>query len=150
MPSPCSRPYREPARAARLTRRLEATPVAPDQPSRRRGHRRPDVGLTLVAAVDYSAEIRDLRTTVDSIQQVSDLGRLRAEIAELEKASAAPDLWDDPEAAQKVTSRLSHLNAELERVERVGQRVDDLEVLVELAQDEDDAETLAEAEAELH
>jgi peptide chain release factor 2 len=60
-----------------------------------------------------------------------------------------PDLWDDPEKAQQVTSRLSHLNAELERVEKVGARVDDLEVLVELAQDEDDAETLAEAEHEL-
>ena len=102
-----------------------------------------------MAAVDFPAEIRDLRTTVESIQQVSDLDRLRSDIAELEKASGAPDLWDDPEAAQKVTSRLSHLNAELERIERVGQRVDDLEVLVELAQSENDADTLAEAEAEL-
>jgi len=105
--------------------------------------------LTLVAAVDFPAEIRDLRTTVESIEKVSDLDRLRAQIAELEQASGAPDLWDDPDAAQKVTSRLSHLTAELERVERVRQRVDDLEVLVELALGEDDADTFAEAEAEL-
>ena len=73
--------------------------------------------MTLVAAVDFPAEIKDLRTTVESIRQVTDVDRLRREIADLEQQSAAPDLWDDPEAAQKVTSRLSHLNAELERVE---------------------------------
>ena len=55
----------------------------------------------------------------------------------------------DPDAAQQVTSRLSHLNAELERIERVGQRVEDLEVLVELGLSENDADTLVEAEAEL-
>jgi peptide chain release factor 2 len=102
-----------------------------------------------VAATDFPAEIHHLRGTVESIQQVTDLDRLRGEIADLEKQSSAPDLWDDPEKAQQVTSRLSHLNAELERVERVGARVDDLEVLVELAQDENDADTMAEAEHEL-
>ncbi len=102
-----------------------------------------------MAATDFPAEIHHLRGTVESIQQVTDLDRLRGEIADLEKQSSAPDLWDDPEKAQQVTSRLSHLNAELERVERVGARVDDLEVLVELAQDENDADTMAEAEHEL-
>jgi peptide chain release factor 2 len=102
-----------------------------------------------VAAVDFSAEIKDLRTTIESINQVTDLERLRRDIRDLEQQSAAPDLWDDPDAAQKVTSRLSHLNAELARVESVASRVDDLEVLVEMAREESDADTLAEAEAEL-
>ncbi|GAB3593267.1 peptide chain release factor 2 [Angustibacter peucedani] len=102
-----------------------------------------------MAAVDFSAEIKDLRTTVESIRQVTDVDRLKADIADLEQQSAAPDLWDDPEAAQKVTSRLSHLNAELERFETVAQRVDDLEVLVQMGEEEGDADTLAEAEREL-
>ncbi|MFC6009035.1 peptide chain release factor 2 [Angustibacter luteus] len=102
-----------------------------------------------MAAVDFPAELRDLRTTVESIRQVTDVGRLKADIADLEQQSAAPDLWDDPEAAQKVTSRLSHLGAELERYETIAQRVDDLEVLVQMAEEEDDADTLAEAEREL-
>ncbi len=102
-----------------------------------------------MAAVDFSAEIRDLRTTIESINQVTDLERLRRDIRDLEQQSAAPDLWDDPDAAQKVTSRLSHLGAELNRVESVASRVDDLEVLVQMAQEESDADTLAEAEAEL-
>jgi peptide chain release factor 2 len=106
-----------------------------------------------VAAVDFPAEIRALRQTFTSIREVTDLERLRAEIADLSEQAAAPDLWDDPDAAQKVTSRLSHSQAELDRVERMGQRIDDLEVLVEMAEESDDAaeaaETLADAEREL-
>ena len=62
---------------------------------------------------------------------------------------AAPVLWVDPESAQMVTSRLSALNAELDKVGSLRSRLDDLAVLVELAQEESDADTLAEAEKEL-
>jgi peptide chain release factor 2 len=100
-------------------------------------------------AVDFPVEIRALRQTFSSILEVSDLDTARKQIAELSEAAAAPDLWSDPERAQGVTSKLSHLQAEVERVERMGSRIDDLEVLVELAESEDDADTLAEAEREL-
>jgi peptide chain release factor 2 len=102
-----------------------------------------------VAAVDFPAEIRELRITLESILNVSDLDNLRVQIADLSNQASAPDLWDDPEKAQVVTSKLSHLQSELERLERMSGRVEDLEVLVELAQAEDDADTLAEAEREL-
>lgn len=103
-----------------------------------------------MAATDFPAEIRDLRSTLESIQAVSDPVVLRAKIADLSEQASAPDLWDDPEAAQKITSALSAAQAELDRVDRLGSRIDDLETLVEMAtEDGGDAETLAEAEAEL-
>ncbi|PPK92009.1 peptide chain release factor 2 [Kineococcus xinjiangensis] len=100
-------------------------------------------------ATDFPAEISALRQTYASIRQVSDLDRLRAEIAELNEQATAPDLWDDVERAQGVTSRLSALQAELDRIEKMGSRIDDLEVLVELAESEDDADSREEAEREL-
>ncbi|MEW1958435.1 peptide chain release factor 2 [Kineococcus sp. NPDC059986] len=87
--------------------------------------------------------------TYASIREVSDLEGLRKELADLNDQAAAPDLWDDPDTAQGVTSRLSSIQAELERIEKMGGRIDDLEVLVELAESEHDADTLAEAEEEL-
>ncbi len=84
-----------------------------------------------------------------SIEAVLDLDKLRADIAVLEEQAAAPSLWDDPEAAQKITSKLSHLQAEVRKTETLRGRIDDLAVLFDLAQEMDDAETLAEAEAEL-
>nr|MBP1190419.1 peptide chain release factor 2 [Frigoribacterium sp. PvP032] len=75
--------------------------------------------------------------------------RLVAEIAQLSEQASAPDLWDDTENAQKITSALSHRQAELEKLETTEQRLDDLGVLVEMANDGDDQESADEAQVEL-
>src|SRR6478736_10377910 len=107
------------------------------------------VGCSIVA-VDFTQEIKDLRATMDSVRGVTNLDELARTIDELEQQSGAPDLWDDPEAAQQVTSALSRANAEYERVTGMDARIDDLEVLVEMGtEDGGDAETMLEADREL-
>ncbi|MEV0617010.1 peptide chain release factor 2 [Nonomuraea sp. NPDC050404] len=102
-----------------------------------------------MAGIDPAEEINELAGTLRSIQDVLDLDAMRKQIEELEQQVAAPDLWDDPEQAQKVTSKLSHLQGELNRVEGVARRLDDLTVLYELAAEEGDDDTRAEADKEL-
>ncbi|MER5867831.1 peptide chain release factor 2 [Kitasatospora sp. NPDC002040] len=102
-----------------------------------------------MAAVDPSEEIKSLETTMGSIEAVLDLDKIRADIAVLEEEAAAPNLWDDLANAQAVTSRLSFLQGELRRVQTLRGRVDDLSIMFELAEDENDADTLAEALSEL-
>ncbi|BCW49042.1 peptide chain release factor 2 [Arthrobacter sp. StoSoilB13] len=102
-----------------------------------------------MAEIDFPAEIRALRATYSSIENVTDVDALKAEIAELSEQAGAPDLWDDPASAQVVTSRLSHRQAEVERLSKLASRIDDLEVLVELGQDEGDEASMAEAAKEL-
>lgn len=102
--------------------------------------------------VDFSLEIAQLRSVLGNVEAVSDPDRLRAQIADLSKQAAEPDLWDDPDKAQQVTSALSHAQAELERLQKMGARIDDLEALVEIAGEEqpDDAKVLLdEAESDL-
>jgi len=99
--------------------------------------------------VDFPATLKELSATVSSIEAVLDLDKLRREAADLEQQAGRPDLWNDPEAAQRVTSRLSAVQGDLRRVEDLRRRLDDLAVLHELAEAEDDAETRAEAETEL-
>ncbi|HOF64899.1 MAG TPA: PCRF domain-containing protein, partial [Dermatophilaceae bacterium] len=100
-------------------------------------------------AVDFSEELKHLRATMDSVREVTGLEALATQITELERQASVPDLWDDPEAAQKITSALSRANAERDRVLEMDSRIDDLEVLVEMGTEESDADTLAEAEVEL-
>ena len=100
-------------------------------------------------ATEFPAEIAQLRSTLQSIEAVSDPDALRAKIADLSEQAAAPDLWDDQDKAQDVTSQLSYAQGELNRLTSLENRIEDLDALVELAQEESDAETLAEAEAEL-
>lgn len=86
---------------------------------------------------------------MESIEAVLDLEKLRADIAVLEEQAAAPSLWDNPDEAQKITSKLSHLQAEVRKAEALRGRIDDLGVLFEMAEEEDDPDTRAEAESEL-
>src|SRR4051794_12681715 len=74
---------------------------------------------------------------------------MRSEIADLEQQAAAPDLWNDVEAAQAVTSRLSYLQGDLRRVEELRSRLDDVALMHEMAAEEGDDATTAETEREL-
>ena len=78
-------------------------------------------------AVDFETEIKHLRTTMGSVWEVSDVPALEAQIAELEQQAAAPDLWDDVETAQKLTSDFTHKQADLRRAESLRSRLDWLE-----------------------
>jgi peptide chain release factor 2 len=84
-----------------------------------------------------------------TIEQVLDLDTMREEIAELGEQVAVPDLWDDQANAQRVTGRLSVLQGELDRFTNLQQRLDDVEMLIEMAQEEGDADSLTDSEKEL-
>ncbi|MCS5734041.1 peptide chain release factor 2 [Herbiconiux daphne] len=99
--------------------------------------------------IDLSEQIAALRTTFADIRSVVDVDGLKAEIARLSEEAGAPDLWDDTDKAQKVTSALSHRQGELAKIESIESRLDDLEVLVELANEAGDQESADEAKAEL-
>lgn len=99
--------------------------------------------------LDLSADIQALRSTFADIQAVVDVDAVRADIARLNEEAGAPDLWDDPAHAQKVTSALSHRQADLKRITEIEQRLDDLDVLVELAIEMEDEDSAEEARKEL-
>lgn len=106
-------------------------------------------------ATDYQAEIEEIRRSYSQIEAVTDVTALQTKIADLTEQSGAPDLWDDPEKAQGVTSQLSHAQSELDRVVKMGERVADLETLYDMAVEESEsdaamgAELFAEVDGEL-
>jgi peptide chain release factor 2 len=100
-------------------------------------------------ATDRDETLKSLDATLTSVEAVLDVDRLRDEIADLEGQASAPDLWDDPERGQRVTSRLSAVQGNLDRVTGLRQRLDDVGVLYELADTEDDPGSRAEADAEV-
>ena len=97
---------------------------------------------------DVAADLKELSTTLEGIESVMDLDAVRAQIAELEAEAAKPDLWDDVEHAQQVSSQLVHRQNELRKVTDLRQRVEDLEVLYQLGEDEGDQASVAEADEE--
>ena len=102
-----------------------------------------------MAGTDPADEIAALTSTLDSIEAVLDPGEMQREAADLRLQSVDPELWADQDRGQKVTRRLSYLEAELARLASLRQRLGDTQVLFDLAESENDEPTKAEAAGEL-
>ena len=102
-----------------------------------------------MAGSDPADEITALTSTLDSIEAVLDPGEMQKEAADLRLQAADPELWADPDRGQKVTRRLSYLEAELTRLTNLRQRLADTQVLFDLAERENDEPTKQEAAGEL-
>lgn len=105
--------------------------------------------LENMSDLDLSAEIKQIRGTFATIAEVTDVPKLDKEIEQLEKDVQDPNLWDNPDAAQKLTSALSRKQAQRTRIQSITSRLDDLEVLIELANSESDQSAATEATNEL-
>jgi peptide chain release factor 2 len=100
---------------------------------------------------DVTADLESIGTILTTVEKVLDLDELRRRIDELEMQASDPDLWNDQDHAQRVTSELSHAQTEYRRVTELRQRLDDLPVHYELAEAEegdDQTAALADADAE--
>lgn len=103
---------------------------------------------------DVSSDLKDLEGTLTTIERVLDLDELDSRARELEDQAADPSLWDDPDHAQQVTSELSRVQAKLKKVRELRQRLEDLPVLYNMAEEEaaevpaaaEDATAMAEEE----
>ena len=102
-----------------------------------------------MAGLDPAEEIAALRSTLASIEAVLDPAAMRTEAESLREQAADPELWADPARGQKVHRRLSYLEAELTRLTDLARRLDDTQLLFELAESEHDAPTRDEATHEL-
>jgi peptide chain release factor 2 len=99
--------------------------------------------------LDLSQEIKQIRGTFATIAEVTDVPKLDKEIEQLEIDVQAPNLWDNAEEAQKLTSALSRKQAQRTRIQDIASRLDDLEVLIQLANSESDKSAANEATHEL-
>jgi len=102
-----------------------------------------------MAERDFNQEITALNATLKSIESVLDVPRLLTQKDELEEKAGTPDLWNDPENAQKITSALSRVQSIINRVTSLRSRISDLPIMLELAVNENDASAKTDVEKEL-
>src|SRR5205085_4507426 len=57
---------------------------------------------------------------------------------ELEQEASKPDLWDDPDAARRVTTELSRVKSDVDELTALDARVSDAETLYQLSTEEAD------------
>ncbi len=106
---------------------------------------------------DFTDDLRELRRRVDEAHGYLKVDVTRTRLAELEDAVQDPNLWDDQERAKTVNAAYARARDDIAAYEGLERRMDDVEVLHELARDEGDETQVPEIEdaikqldAELH
>ncbi len=95
---------------------------------------------------ETSAELSSLAATLNTIEKVMNPEEMATRIRELEAQASDPSLWEDQEHAQRVTSELSSVQNQLKKLDYLRQRLDDVPVMYELAEEEGEDTELADAE----
>jgi peptide chain release factor 2 len=80
---------------------------------------------------------------------VFDVPALRQRASELEGESAAPDLWNDRERAERILREKGAVERQLAAFGAIERQLEDASVLLDLAQEENDAAALEEVSARL-
>jgi peptide chain release factor 2 len=87
---------------------------------------------------DFTQDIRDVQRRLDEAATYLSIEDNRERFAILEAEVAEPGLWDDQERAKKLNAEYANIRDDLGTFDDLTERVADVEVLHELARDEDD------------
>ncbi len=98
---------------------------------------------------DPKEMVADLRQRLVEARGFLDLETKEKELEELREQASAPGLWDDPDLARTVSRRLARYEALFELIGGLSAKLDDAEVLLEMAQEADDPASRSEALNEL-
>jgi peptide chain release factor 2 len=98
---------------------------------------------------DFSEDLADVARRVHDAHTYLRIDAARERLTELEQAASDPALWDDPERARKVTSDLSAVRADVDLVDDLDRRLDDVQTLYELGREEGDDSVETEVRGEI-
>jgi peptide chain release factor 2 len=87
---------------------------------------------------DFTEDLADLRRRVEDARTYLRVDAQRADLERLEKEASRPDLWDDADAARRVTRELARVREDVELVDRLDRELEDTHTLFELGRDESD------------
>ncbi|MFA7183776.1 MAG: peptide chain release factor 2 [Victivallales bacterium] len=94
---------------------------------------------------EFRTYIEDTGERIGQLRDFLKIERQEAEIQEVQQKMAAPGFWDNKEKAQETVARLSACKNVVEPYKKLLREIEDLEVLLEMAEEEPDM--LEEADA---
>ncbi|MGH8900882.1 MAG: peptide chain release factor 2 [Egibacteraceae bacterium] len=95
-------------------------------------------------ATDHRPTLTEYAAKLAEVKEYLDVEGKRRRLTELQRMSAAPDLWEDPARAQRVMADLAGVEDDLRLFDDFASRLSDLKTLAELAHEEDDEATAQE------
>jgi len=98
---------------------------------------------------ELRAAVADLRSRLGDARSFLDVEGKEAELVVLREQASAPDLWNDQDNARAVTSRLARHEGTIKLVVDLDESIEDVDVLLEMALEEADKDSLTEVQSEL-
>jgi peptide chain release factor 2 len=98
---------------------------------------------------DFTHDLRELQRRLDEAESYLSIADNRERFAVLEAEIADPALWDDQDRARKLNGEYANLKDDLDTFDGLSAQLGDVEVLHELARDEDDASQEGDIEAQV-
>lgn len=86
---------------------------------------------------------------IKELYEVFDIENSKERILELQEKAAEPGFWDDLENSQKVLQETRTLEGNIEKYNKLQSSADDIEVMIEMADEEQDDSMIEEIESEL-
>ncbi|MBQ7944071.1 MAG: peptide chain release factor 2 [Lachnospiraceae bacterium] len=94
-------------------------------------------------------ELQTYEAPLVEVRDSLDLGNKEKRIEELEREMEAPGFWDDPERSNKLMKELKSLKDTVEQGNSLKTQYEDIETLIEMAYEAEDAEMVEEIRGEL-
>ena len=95
------------------------------------------------------SKLESYKPKIAELAEVFDIENSRERVEELHNKAAEPGFWDDLENSQKVLQETRTLEGRLEKYGKLTQSAEDIEVMLDMAAEEDDESMIADIEAEL-
>ena len=98
---------------------------------------------------EYKMQLGSLNETLALAHKQMNADALKEELKDLETQMGETDFWNDVENANKVSTRVKTIKNKLERLSKLDGQSEDIETLIEMAEEEDDASLVEELKTEL-
>ncbi|MEE4354898.1 MAG: peptide chain release factor 2 [Desulfococcaceae bacterium] len=93
--------------------------------------------------------VKDLHLKLEQLRSIFDLAAKEERLKEIEKIISKEKFWDNPEDSRNILKERSLITEKTERFQSLLQNLEDCEVLLEMAEEEDDADTEEEARGQI-
>jgi peptide chain release factor 2 len=103
----------------------------------------------IIGADQIKQDLDTMQTTLQEIRDGLHIERIQRELIELREEMASAGFWDDLERSTHVNKRISQIEKKIDHYNGLASQRDDLELMLELALEENDAAVAAEVEGSL-
>ena len=97
----------------------------------------------------YTQDVADIRKSLVAAGEALHIDHIKEQIAELTEEMNQPEFWNDTERSTRVNQKLGSLKNKVEHYEKLLSSADDIEVMMDLAKEENDDDMVAEVGEEL-